>query len=457
MEWLDQLSLDAAAEAAPSPGAGDKTEDDLDEWLNALDQPEAGSGKPAEELTEEEEGLAWLDSLGPIKDTGEKESIITSTDEDSEEPPDWLAPIKDDPQPESLPGIPQELTPSDESSVEWLDDLSKVTTGGLSADDQLERADEWLTELSELEDEIQAEEELGAVPESTDKVDKWIQSLEQSEGEREGEVSLEPTPEETLPPFETPIEEKLEIPSPEAQPEAEPEADTVASMIPEEQPTVEPDADTITSAISEEQPTVEPDADTIPSMIPEEKPAVEPDADTIASAIPEEQAVAKPETDIDPSLVPDWLQDVAEQKTDPDTIGEPPEWLPAIEEPVEGAQKITPTQAEEWQPESKVEAPPQPKTKPTRAAKPPPIEISESLEKAHQAIRDNNIEEATTIYSKLIKSGKAIDETIEEIEEALRKYPIDVSLWQVLGDAFMRSDRLQEALDAYSKAEDLLR
>ena len=79
------------------------------------------------------------------------------------------------------------------------------------------------------------------------------------------------------------------------------------------------------------------------------------------------------------------------------------------------------------------------------------------LEEARQAIHEHKLDEAIDIYAKLIKRGKVIEETIEDIQEALRKHPINPALWQVLGDALMRSDRLQEALDAYSKAEDLLR
>jgi cytochrome c-type biogenesis protein CcmH/NrfG len=39
----------------------------------------------------------------------------------------------------------------------------------------------------------------------------------------------------------------------------------------------------------------------------------------------------------------------------------------------------------------------------------------------------------------------------------LYRYPVEVSLWQLLGDAYMRANRLQDALDAYTKAEELLR
>jgi tetratricopeptide (TPR) repeat protein len=162
-------------------------------------------------------------------------------------------------------------------------------------------------------------------------------------------------------------------------------------------------------------------------------------------------------------LVPEWLQDVAEQKTEPDAIQEPPEWLPPVPDPTSESDEVTPTLSEEWLPESDVDDAPPPSSKPVITPKPEitpkPVlpEDSEALEVARQAIRANNLEEALHIYTSLIKRGKMIEKVIEELQETLRKYPVDVALWQALGDAYMRNDSLQEALDSYSKAEDLLR
>jgi len=44
-----------------------------------------------------------------------------------------------------------------------------------------------------------------------------------------------------------------------------------------------------------------------------------------------------------------------------------------------------------------------------------------------------------------------------DVQEALYRFPVDVNLWVVLGDAHLRTDDLQDALDAYTKAEDLVR
>ena len=64
---------------------------------------------------------------------------------------------------------------------------------------------------------------------------------------------------------------------------------------------------------------------------------------------------------------------------------------------------------------------------------------------------------AVDLYQKLIRKGKSLDDIIRDLRDALYRYPVEVPLWQSLGDAYMRANRLQEALDAYTKAEELLR
>ncbi len=80
-----------------------------------------------------------------------------------------------------------------------------------------------------------------------------------------------------------------------------------------------------------------------------------------------------------------------------------------------------------------------------------------SLETASAELGRGNIAAALQTYNRLIRKGKLLDEIIRQLREALYRYPVDVSLWQALGDAYMRANRLQEALDAYTKAEELLR
>jgi len=60
-------------------------------------------------------------------------------------------------------------------------------------------------------------------------------------------------------------------------------------------------------------------------------------------------------------------------------------------------------------------------------------------------------------YDKLIKKGRLLDEVVHDLLAAIDRFPVDAIVWQTLGDAYMRANRLQDALDAYTKAEELVR
>ena len=76
---------------------------------------------------------------------------------------------------------------------------------------------------------------------------------------------------------------------------------------------------------------------------------------------------------------------------------------------------------------------------------------------ARNELTRSNIPGALESYGKLIKKGRFLDEVIHDLREAIYRYPVEVSIWQSLGDAYMRANRLQDALDSYTKAEELLR
>jgi len=79
------------------------------------------------------------------------------------------------------------------------------------------------------------------------------------------------------------------------------------------------------------------------------------------------------------------------------------------------------------------------------------------LIQAQNELTRSNIPAALEYYGKLIKKGKMLDEIIFDLREALYRYPVEVSIHQTLGDAYMRANRLQDALDSYTQAEELLR
>jgi competence ComEA-like helix-hairpin-helix protein len=89
-------------------------------------------------------------------------------------------------------------------------------------------------------------------------------------------------------------------------------------------------------------------------------------------------------------------------------------------------------------------------------APPPPSTLPE-LQGAWEKIASGDIQAAVDEYSELIKQERYLEDVIRDLEEAIALHPVDAVLYQTLGDAFVRANRLQEALDAYDRAEDLLK
>jgi competence ComEA-like helix-hairpin-helix protein len=87
----------------------------------------------------------------------------------------------------------------------------------------------------------------------------------------------------------------------------------------------------------------------------------------------------------------------------------------------------------------------------------PPISGHPDLQGAWTNINDGEIDAAVSQYTELINRDEHLDEVIRDLQEALGKYPQDASLYQSLGDAYMHSNMLDEALDAYNRAEDLIK
>ena len=84
-------------------------------------------------------------------------------------------------------------------------------------------------------------------------------------------------------------------------------------------------------------------------------------------------------------------------------------------------------------------------------------DVEDTLENARNMMASGEIDEALSIYENMIEEKEKIEEVIDELSEATYEHPMNVSIIKTLGDAYMSIDKLQEALDAYSKAEDLLR
>jgi hypothetical protein len=196
--------------------------------------------------------------------------------------------------------------------------------------------------------------------------------------------------------------------------------------------------------------------------------------------------------------LPDWLRGLDNEPQKPTTpsADKIPSWLAAEEETLNSEFQSVPEPEPELEPEPilpsdwhpvelptrKIEtypAQPQELTRTTRPASAPvqpkaarstpkpaararsavaaPKSMESVLDQAQSELSRGDIPSAMEQYARLIKKGRLLDEVIRDLRDALYRYPVEVSIWQALGDAYMRSNRLQEALDAYTKAEELLR
>jgi len=85
-------------------------------------------------------------------------------------------------------------------------------------------------------------------------------------------------------------------------------------------------------------------------------------------------------------------------------------------------------------------------------------EISEGkiLRAGRSALEKGKSAKAYDQYSKLIENDLMLDQVIDDLKDALSRYPGEVSIYELLGDAYVRTDQLQEAIDTYTKAEEFL-
>jgi tetratricopeptide (TPR) repeat protein len=132
--------------------------------------------------------------------------------------------------------------------------------------------------------------------------------------------------------------------------------------------------------------------------------------------------------------IPSWVREVS--------LGTEVEPINAVEEVT--AKEVTPAAA----------IPPELPLEPAEVV--PEVDLA-ALSEAKNAIEQGNPAQANEIYSGLIKQNAHLDEIIKDLQKALYRFPVDINMWITLGDAYFRTDELQEALNAYTKAEELVR
>jgi competence ComEA-like helix-hairpin-helix protein len=463
-------------------------------------QGQISEKQPDEEI---DEGFAWLESLAARQ--GADEAMLLKPEERMETPPEWIQELAD-----------QEQTSAEE--VETLTAGEETEAGGeeiaseSSAITQEEVIELELGEESTVQSEVEAPaEETGEVSPFTEDEDAafaWLESLAVKQGADEA-LLLNPEERQEAPPEwvqeaqketteqaettnieegEPPIVEETSAPEmPEwlrnlAEEEAvlsvEPAADLEKKVGLEEQVEVEEQVE------QEEQVDKFEAEEEIPTSILEE----------ITESSEEEEfqveEYAKEQLEDIPEL-PDWLaESTVEAGEEEDVIWLPPvsisqrlnlneaalvelEKLPNIGfilaqniisyrdtfgpfkqiEDLENVAGIGPATLEELKDYIFIE----PSQQLESVSPIPDRDLPTEVQKAHDELLQGNLEDAVTQYSHLIKSRQYLDDVIQDLQTALYQNPVEVSLWQTLGDAYLRADQVQEALDAYTKAEELLR
>jgi tetratricopeptide (TPR) repeat protein len=370
-----------------------------------------------------------------------------------EDIPDWIN--------ESREVEAEEPSSADDTRV-WLRNLEKEESSVAEAQERLEEQSDWLKQTEDVRAEEPSVEPPVAEEPAYDTA-AWLQSLDKEEAAVSPESSSRDDTAIWL--------EKLDEPEPEAAPPQPTQA-----IQPEELPAWMQDIE------AEQPPATETTAPEVAGEATEE-------TEWMASIEQEPPVAPKVET----GSLPSWLRGLEEEEKQ--SVYGAQEDLPSWLRDETGEVVAEPTQATDWQPvESKqpepsvpeqVAPPPQPEPvdvvaiieekieavsqEPEKPAPPPKPQKEPPTRKVTGMLTDpilgqarselsrSNLPIALENYDRLIKKGRLLEDVIYDLREASYRYPVEVSIWQSLGDAYMRSNRLQDALDAYTKAEELLR
>ncbi|MDR3575159.1 MAG: tetratricopeptide repeat protein [Anaerolineaceae bacterium] len=406
----------------------------VQEQKSVVEQPlEAVSSQP--DLSADD-GFAWLEALA-AKHGADEGTLIMAPQDRTETPPAWISQANTAPL-EELPASDQTLESLRESVNEPVP--TKPASLGNGLPDWLQ-SDEFIEQEENIEPALQESQPAdGGLPD-------WLKEIEAEQP--------------AAAPVETPIEETPPQPEPDWLHRLNPEPETPVTTV---------------GAQSVEKIKVEEDLhEWLESL--DNQPNAEPEIPLTENAAVEQ------------TPLPEWLQGLDETSPhsletmpDIDKSEEVPVWVNELdnvsgEDSKLGATKplLFPTEVEDLEPQGSFEISPESsKTQPSEQSEfevpPVPANLMEAsqpsipasdnatvLSQAQVALDKGKLKEALEAYNQLISSGSQLDETIHDLRDALYRYPVDIGLWQALGDAYVRGNHLQDALDAYTKAEELLR
>ena len=386
--------------------------------------PEATPGATTQEerfppLEDEDSTLAWLEALAAKHGVPEEE-LITRPEERPEVPetPSPTQTVVEVPSQESTqekPEVLEEMPPevlSGEPETGSLPSEPSVTAaegGGEAPAEAIPMGAEAPTQTEGPEDTPSAEEE--------EEIPAWLRLIEEEE---EGEVVTE---------AEIPEWEYVEDLDMSAAEEPGPAAETPTGA-----PVTPPAAQVVEVP---KEPEEAPEAPVAEEAVQEEAPPQEEPVQETPSAV-EETAP------LDPQLLEAWLRQLEQERA---------------EREEEEALLVTEAGFAET-PAPVSEGPSEPVSLPSPTIEQrtlPDTPEARMIQEAREALRKNDLERALSLYRKVMRKKRYLDVVIEDLYQAQYEHPMSVELLILLGDACARAGRLQEAMDTYWKAEQLVR
>jgi tetratricopeptide (TPR) repeat protein len=409
-DWLQQLEAeDAIPDAEPAvptepslPGA-ETPESEATPSAAVLEAP----GQPAADKAGDRERPAWLQEL-------ETDIEGQPAEAPSPQPPEQVERVEARPE-EAASSAPDQVP---QETYEWLSDL------GLS---------DLVIEEEESPEPVAPAAEPALEPTPEAELPDWLQEL-RSQPETEQESEPEPPPQ--VP--------ELEAPETLIETELGPEDTDLEGELPdwlqELEPALEPDteAELIRDLAADEAPEwlSEPAEEAPTTVTVEEIPDwLSQLSDTEATAV-EEPPLAEPEAEAErePAL--------AEPEPEPDAGREELEMAqePELAMPVAEAEPIGIPPAPELDMEPIGAETPTATTPPTPPMQPEPLAPGDTPATLVQQ------------FERLLEADTVSETLISELAQAVQAHPNDSALQRVLGDAYVRTNQLELALDSYRKA-----
>lgn len=396
-----------------SDNLGNQPENDNEK--KGENQPKVFHETPTDTFKENSEpedmdaAMAWLESLA-ARQGADQETLYSAPEERPEEVPEWVQ--RDTAgDGEAVPADTNETLPEETPQTPTTTEVS------------LEHSDLEIPKTLEIsiDDELPTGEESAAIepPQISDDIPDWLRDFRPSESPDRPDKKEEPIPDWLQ------VEETTESS----------EAGEATNVLPDWLTELDK---TSQERMEEGKPFDEPLMDRAPGI--SENPVLRESPDLEANIYDfsktSDEGQDKTDSSISSTGESFALQDETDHAIDEEPVGE--QVLPA------GEISTLPVDIEETQPVLKQE-------------EDIPIPPSLDLEKARKLNSTGNLDESLQNYEQLIEENTLLDEIITDLQAMTETHPVDPRIWKLIGEAFFKIGNLQDALDAFGVAEDLIK